>query len=91
MAKGYLQTAGIDYGETYSPVIKTTSIRVVLTIAVTWGWPIKQLDVSNAFLHGTLHDDVYVSQLQGFVDPQQPTHVCKLSKALYGLKQAPRM
>lgn len=69
MAKGYLQIASIDYGETYSPVIKTTSIRVVLTIIVTWGWPIKQLDVSNAFLHGTLHDDVYVSQLQGFVDP----------------------
>lgn len=90
MAKGYLQTPSIDYGETYSPVIKPSTIRVFLTLVVTWKWPIRQLDVSNAFLHGTLKKDVYNAQPQGYVDSQFPSHVCKLHKALYGLKQAPR-
>lgn len=69
VVKGYLQTSGIDYGETYSPVIKLASVRVVLTIIATQEQSIKQLDVSNTFLHGTLHNDVYISQPQVYVDP----------------------
>jgi hypothetical protein len=90
VAKGFHQQPGIDFGETYSPVVKPITIRTVLTIAVTAGWPIHQIDVSNAFLHGVLQEDVYMSQPPGFAHPKFPNAVCKLRKALYGLKQAPR-
>ena len=86
VAKGYAQTPGIDYTDTFSLVVKPTTIRVVLTLATSRGWTIRQLDVHNAFLHGDLTEDVYMKQPLGFVDPQHPTAVCKLSKALYGLK-----
>nr|BAA78425.1 polyprotein [Arabidopsis thaliana]BAK41505.1 polyprotein [Arabidopsis thaliana]BAK41506.1 polyprotein [Arabidopsis thaliana]BAK41508.1 polyprotein [Arabidopsis thaliana]BAK41509.1 polyprotein [Arabidopsis thaliana] len=90
VAKGYNQRPGLDYVETFSPVIKSTSIRIVLGVAVDRSWPIRQLDVNNAFLQGTLTDDVYMSQPPGFIDKDRPNYVCKLRKALYGLKQAPR-
>lgn len=90
MPKGYLQTPDFDFGETYSPVIKPSSIRIVLTVAVTRNWIIKQLDVSNAFLHEKLQEIVFMSQPEGYVDHLRPHHVCQLSKAIYGLKQAPR-
>ncbi|CAA7017709.1 unnamed protein product [Microthlaspi erraticum] len=76
--------------EIFSPVIKSTTVRAVLDPAVSNSWPIRQLDVNNAFLQGTFTDEVYVTQPPGFVDPDRPDYVCKLNKALYGLKQAPR-
>lgn len=71
-------------------MIKSTTIRLVLDIAVSRSWPIKQLYINNAFLQGTLTEEVYTVQPPGFVDADRPNHVCHLHKALYGLKQAPR-
>lgn len=90
VAKGYNQQLGYDYTDTFSPVIKATTLRLVLDIAVSHSWPIQQLDVNNAFLQGTLTEEVYMDQPPGFIDQDHPDHVCRLRKAIYGLKQAPR-
>lgn len=87
---GRSQQVGVDCDETFSPVVKPATIRTVLSIALSKSWPIHQLDVKNAFLHGKLHETVYMHQPMGFRDPVHPDYVCLLKKSLYGLKQAPR-
>ena len=90
VAKGFKQRYGIDYEDTFSPVVKIAIIRLVLSFAVSRGWSLRQLDVKNAFLHGVLEKEVYMRQPPGCVDRHKPNYICKLDKALYGLKQAPR-
>ncbi|CAL1353625.1 unnamed protein product [Linum trigynum] len=90
VAKGFHQRPGVDFQDTYSPVVKPVTVRTVFTIALSQSWPIKQFDVNNAFLQGPLDDEVYMVQPPGFVDPLHPHHVCRLRRAIYGLRQAPR-
>ena len=80
----------MDYTETFSLAVKPATARLVLSIAISLHWPLRQLDVSNAFLHGFLKEEVYMAQPPGYVDHQFPHHIYRLHKSLYGLKQAPR-
>ncbi|WKA09039.1 hypothetical protein VitviT2T_026717 [Vitis vinifera] len=88
--KGYRQTEGLDYFDTYSPVTRINSIRMVLAIAALRNLEIHQMDVKTAFLNGDLDEEIYMEQLEGFSAPGQEKKVCKLVKSLYGLKQAPK-
>lgn len=90
VAKGFHQRPGIDFAETFSPVVKPATLRLILSLAVSQGWSLRQLDINNAFLQGTLTEDVYMAQPPGFINPSFPSHVCKLNKAIYGLRQASR-
>jgi hypothetical protein len=86
VAKGFHQQTGLDYDETFSPVVKPLTVRIILSLAAHHRWSLRQLDVSNAFLHGFLKEDVFMQQPPGYVDSAFPTLVCKLHKSLYGLK-----
>jgi len=90
VARGFSQQYGLDYDETFSPVTKITTVRVLLALAANKGWNLWQMDVKNAFLHGELDREIYMSQPMGFQNQDHPEYVYKLRKALYGLKQAPR-
>ena len=85
-AKGYTQTYGIDYSETFSPVAKINTIRIIFSIAANKDWPLHQFDVKNAFLHGEIESEVYMKPPPGFSDEYNLGEGCKLKKALYGLK-----
>ncbi|GKD67933.1 retrovirus-related pol polyprotein from transposon TNT 1-94 [Tanacetum coccineum] len=89
MAKGYRQEEGIDFEESFALVVRIEAIRIFIANAASKNMIIYQMDVKTAFLNGELKEEVYVSQLEGFVDPDHPTHVYRLEKALYGLRQAP--
>ncbi|GJV78280.1 putative RNA-directed DNA polymerase [Tanacetum coccineum] len=91
VAKGYTQTHGIDYEETFSPVAKIKSIRIMLAIAAFHDYEIWQMDVKTAFLNEKLTEDVFMAQPEGFENEKYPKRVCKLQKAIYGLKQASRI
>ena len=90
VAKRFHQVHGIDYTETFSPVVKASTVMVVLSITIMNNWILKQIDVNNAFLNGILDEEVYMAHAEGFVNSQKPQHICKLKKAIYRLKQAPR-
>jgi histone deacetylase 1/2 len=78
VAKGFKQRYGLDYEDTFSPVIKPTTIRLLFSLDVTRGWYLRQMDAQNAFLHGVLEEEVYMRQPPGFVDPARPQHLCRL-------------
>nr|GFC61127.1 retrovirus-related Pol polyprotein from transposon TNT 1-94 [Tanacetum cinerariifolium] len=90
VAKGYRQEEGIDSEESFASVSRIEAIRIFITSAASKNIIIYQMDVKTAFLNDELKEEVYVSQPDGFVDPDYPTHVYRLKKALYGLKQAPQ-
>ncbi|WJX40607.1 hypothetical protein P8452_28061 [Trifolium repens] len=90
VAQGYSQIEGVDFDETFAPVARHESIRLLLGVACILKFKLFQMDVKSAFLNGYLNEEVYVEQPKGFVDPNYPDHVYRLKKALYGLKQAPR-
>ncbi|GJR71625.1 retrovirus-related pol polyprotein from transposon TNT 1-94 [Tanacetum coccineum] len=90
VAQGYNQQEGIDYDETYAPVARLESIRILLAYACALDFKLFQMDVKSAFLNGFINEEVYVAQPPGFIDFEKPNHVYKLKKALYGLKQAPK-
>lgn len=90
VAKGYSQREGIDFKEIFSPVVKHTSIRVILALVAASNLELKQMDVKSAFLHGHLEETIYMSQPKGHVVPRKEHVVYLLQRSLYGLKQSPR-
>jgi hypothetical protein len=88
VTKGFKQRYGIDYEDTFNPLVKAATIRLILSLAVSNGWSLRQLDVQNAFLHGVMEEEVYMRQPPGYESSEHPNFVCKLDNAIYGLKQA---
>ena len=90
VVKGFSQKQGIDFDEIFSPIVKMSSIRVVLGLVANLDLELKQLDLKTAFLHGDWKEEIYMDQLEGFKVKGKEHMVCKLKKSLYGLKQAPK-
>ena len=90
VAKGYLQREGINFSKVFSPVVRHTSIRILLSIVAAQDLELEQMDVKTAFLHGQLDETIYMEQPPGFREPGSEGKVCLLQKSLYGLKQSPR-
>ena len=90
VAKGYAQKEGIDYNEVFSPVVKHSSIRILLALVAQFDMELVQMDVKTTFLHGDLEEEIYITQPDGFKVAEKENWVCKLNKSLYGLKQSPR-
>ena len=90
VAKGYSQRAGIDYDEVFAPVARLETVRLIISLAAQKSWKIHQMDVKSAFLNGSLEEEVYIEQPQGYIVKGEEDKVLRLKKALYGLKQAPR-
>lgn len=90
VAKGYTQRFGIDYQETFAPVMKHSALRVIFAIVAALDLEMIQLDIKTAFLYGALNEEIYMEQPEGFIQPGKETEVCRLVKSIYGLKQAPR-
>ena len=90
VAKGYAQKEGIDYNEVFSPVVKNSSIRILLALVAQFNMELVQMDVKTAFLHGDLEEEIYITQPDGFKVDGKEDWVCKLNKSLYGLKKSPR-
>ena len=86
VAQGYTQVEGVDFDETFAPIARLESIRILLAIASHLNFKLYQMDVKNAFLNKMLQEEVYVEQPKGFIDPDRPDDVYKLKRALYGLK-----
>ena len=89
VARGLTQAHGIDYTETFSPVVRMNSIRVILSLVVNLNWSLHQLDVSSAFLYGDLTEQVFMEQPPGYVAKGETSQVCLRRRAIYGLKQSP--
>jgi len=90
VAKGYTQREGIDYSEVFSPVVKHSSIRILLALVAQYELDLGQLDVKTDFLHGDLYEEIYMTQPMGFKTAGKENIVCKLKKLMYGLKQSSR-
>ena len=90
VVKGYRQKEGLDYFETYSPVTRITSIRMLIAQAAVHNLKIHQMDVKTVFLNGELEEEIYMEQPEGFLVPGKEKKVCRLVKSLYGLKQEPK-
>lgn len=90
VTKGYSQKEGVNYEDTFAPVAKMNTIRIMIALATKYDWKLHQLDVKSVFLNGDLKEEIYLVQPEGFVKKGQEHLVCKLKKTLYGLKHAPR-
>ena len=88
VSKGYSQVQGLDYNETFSPVERMDSIRLVLAVIASKRWEVHNMDVKSAFLHGDLKEEIYMKQIEGCFEDS--SLVCKLRKLVYGLKQTPK-
>jgi hypothetical protein len=90
VAQCFIQRFGINYAETFNPMVKSATIRLVLSLVASQGWHLRQIDIQNAFQHGLLSEKAFMQKPPRYEDPRYPNHGCQLKNAMYGLKQAPR-